>query len=161
MFLLAIIIILLSLGYAMPSEEAKTALYVVTAVGAVIEIIATGVNYYGQIESIERIKECGERQDIQKKKAVILTAEFTKYLSKEYMEHEKGIFADLTPDKVSVYAAQYPEIKASETLTELVKKINSLQTAIYDEDLNVVRIQRQMRVRSRNLWILHFLMPKR
>lgn len=162
MFLFIIAFILFIIGYTVdfPAQDLKVVLYVLSGVAVVIEVIANGVCYYGQIEDIEKIIECEERKVIKKNKATILTAEFIKYLSGKYLDHEKEVFKGLTPDKVSIFAAGYPEVKASDTLLALVKKINELQTSIYDEDLNVANMKKNMRVRSRNLWILPFLMPK-
>ena len=75
---------------------------------AIIGLITQACFYHDQIDSIERVKECEEREKIHKEKAEALTGEFKLWLGEKYPEIEKGIFKDLIPAKVSILAVSFP-----------------------------------------------------
>lgn len=125
--------------------------------GALLAV--SGVIYCQQISKLEAIKTCDGIKIVYKAKAEALTAEFTKLLAETYPQHEKDIFNKITPEKVAVFMVKYPEIKANETIKELVAQINKLQSDIYDQDVQKERLLQNVRVNLRDPFILPIL-PK-
>src|SRR3989339_724582 len=105
-----------------------------------------------QVQDFEQIKEAKGVEDILKEKAEVLTAEFVKHLAQAYPEHEKGIFEKIGPEKVAVYFAKYPELKASEVLLNLVDRINGLQSSVYNQRITVENLLAKTRTRLRDPW---------
>jgi len=135
---------------------------VLSAVAVIVVIIGfavSGAAWSGQISDFENIKKFQKVEVIYKTKAEALTAEFAKHLADAYPKHEKDIFDKISPDKVSLYLAKYPELKASETLVALVGHINKLQSAVYDQQIKVEQALKDTRFRLRNPWYFGFMIP--
>jgi len=122
-------------------------------------LIVNGNAYYRQITRLEAIRACDGIKVVYKAKAEALTAEFTKLLAETYPQYEKDIFGQITPEKVAVFIVKYPEIRASETIKELVAQINKLQSDIYEQDIQKEKLLQDVRVNLRNPFILPIL-PK-
>lgn len=128
-------------------------------VGGVISFIANAAIYYGQVEKIEKIEEAEARGNIFREKAKALTEEFKHWLGDKYPDAEKEIFKNLIPENVAMFAVRFPEIKSSETIEDLVSRINGLQNDVYDEKLNIEEYKREIRVNKRNPWVIRSLIP--
>ncbi len=124
-----------------------------------ILVITTGVSYSNQIHDFESITEVKRVEVINQTKADSLTAQFVQHLAKEYPQHEKEVFKNISPVAISVYLAKYPEIKASVTLMALVEKIDQLQSDVYDQQIITEGLLKDIRFRLRNPWILSSFMP--
>jgi hypothetical protein len=116
-------------------------------------IIATAIGYTEQVSDIEKVEKFKATGEIYKEKAKNLTSEFARYLANDYPKHEREIFEKISPEKVSVYLVQYPELKAAETVTALVKAINRLQSKVYDQRIEAEECLKNIRCRPRNFWI--------
>jgi len=126
---------------------------------SMIGFLVSGAGWAKQISDFEDIKKYKNIEVIYKNKAEALTAEFAKHLAESYPEHEKNIYEKISPDKVYLYFAKYPELKASETLVALVERINKLQTDVYDQQINVEFMLKNTRYRLRNPWLFTFMIP--
>jgi hypothetical protein len=136
------------------------------AIGTIIFLVvflvlcfSTTIGYYNQIYDLENIKQIDAVTVILKQKADNLTAEFVTYLSEQYPDLEKEIFKSISPDKVGLYLASYPQIKSSETIMGLVDMINKLQKDYYDQRLLKEVTLRDIRVRLRNPCIITAIIP--
>ena len=112
------------------------------------------------MNDIESIKKYQDDKKVYIKKAKALTSEFKLYLASTYPDIEKEIFSKLIPEKVGIFAASFPQIKSSETITKLVSMINDLQSNIYTQELNINRIKRNIRARLRNYLNFPWVLPK-
>lgn len=124
-----------------------------------VAFIVSGVEWMNQVSDFENIKKFRQIEAIYQAKAEMLTTEFVKHLAEIYPEHEKDIYDKISPDKVDLYFAKYPELRASETLVALVDRINNLQSDVYDQQINVAESFKNIRFRPRNPWIFSFMIP--
>lgn len=124
-----------------------------------VSVFVTCIAYSTQLSNFEDVKKFKNIEAIYKEKADALTVEFANHLAATYPEHEKEIYSKISPDKVALYFAKYPELKASDTLIELVKRINHLQSDVYDQQIKAEYIQKDIRFRLRNPWIFYWFMP--
>ena len=135
---------------------------VISAVAVIVIIfgfVVSGAAWSEQISDFENIKKFQKVEVIYRAKAEALTAEFAKHLADAYPNHEKGIYDKISPDKVNLYLAKYPELRASETLVALVGHINKLQSAVYDQQIQVEQALKNTRFRLRNPWYFGFMIP--
>ena len=131
----------------------------IAVIVVMIGFVVSGVAWSDQISDFENIKKFQKVEVIYRAKAEALTAEFAKHLADAYPNHEKNIYDKISPDKVSLYLAKYPELKASETLVALVGHINKLQSAVYDQQIKVEQALKDTRFRLRNPWFFRFMIP--
>jgi len=122
-------------------------------------LVSSG-SWYAQIDDFENIKKFEKIEAINRTKAEALTAEFTRHLAETYPKHEKDIFGKISPEQAALYLVKYPELKASETLMNLVERINELQSAVYDQRVATEEALQSTRVRLRNPWLFTFMIPK-
>lgn len=163
MVFVAVLIFFAVLGQIVSAQgitEAKMAVEILGAVTFFGGILTMFSARTWQIEDFEAIKKTREIEDIYKEKAAALTAEFTKHLAEAYPDHEKGIFNKIGPDQVAIYFTKYPALKASETLLELVKRINELQSSVYNQRIEAEKLLAQTRIRLRSPWFFKFMIPK-
>lgn len=147
-------------------SESESLWYCVGVLFIILSIITVGVGflvnvvaYTGQIKNFENVRMVNEVEKIYTEKAAILTTEFKLYLASEYPEHELKIFDNMKPDNVNMYAAMFPQIRASETISLLVNKINQLQDDIYNQQVLRAGIMRDIRFRLVNPWLVGWIMP--
>jgi len=152
-------VFIISLFIAPYGSEGFCVLIGLSVAMTIIGFVVHAVVYCEQINSIESIKECEAREKIYKKKAEALTGEFKVWLGEKYPDIEKEIFKELIPAKVSILAVSFPEIKSSETMMDLVSRINKLQGDVYSEKLNIERYRKQIRVAKRNPWVIRGTVP--
>lgn len=132
---------------------------VVSLIVIFIGLIVSGAHWVDQISDLEDVRKFRNVEAIYQTKAEVLTVEFAKYLADTYPKHEKDIYDKISPDKVGMYFAKYPELRASETLVALVNRINELQSDVYDQEINVEQALKDIRSRSRNPWFFQFMIP--
>lgn len=89
-----------------------------------------------------------------------LTTQFARYLYEVYPKHEQDIYNKIAPENVDIYFVKYPELKASETITELVNQISILQTAYYNQKIERAELRKRMRFREVSPWLIKFIIPK-
>lgn len=70
----------------------------------------------------------------------------------KYPLHEKDIFDKISPDKVNLYFVKYPELKSVESITLLAQQLASLQSRIYDTDLEYNNVVLIIKKRQENKW---------
>lgn len=125
----------------------------------ILGFIVSGLAWRDQISDFEDIKKFRGVEVIYQAKAKVLTAEFVKHLAETYPEHEKDIYSKISPDKVYLYFAKYPELRTSDTLMVLVDRINQLQSDVYDQQIKVEQALKNTRFRLRNPWFYSFMIP--
>jgi len=162
-----IVYILSSYTYVKDWEGSDSVIPVFTILSSIVFIIvfiATIVDcwnvYISQIEDIESIKEKEQDKEVYRKKREELTVVFKQYLAEQYPNYEKEIFSKLLPDNITAVATMFPDIKASETITDYCNKISKLTDNIYSQDLNINRKKKNIRVRLRDKTGWWFLLPK-
>jgi len=100
-----------------------------------------------------------ESKVILQTKADTMSRKFSDVLVKSYPQYEKDIFAKMTPEDFKILFVKYPEIKASLTNINYVDKIEVLYTDIYDVEIQMRRIVRDIRYTFVNPWTINFLTP--
>lgn len=124
-----------------------------------VGFIGTLHAYSDQISDTEDLTKFRNIEGVYEDRANTLTAQFETYLQDVYPEHERGIFDQISPDSIDIYLAKYPELKASETILELVTQIRSLQDDRYDQQIEREKILKKMRYRTQNPWIFSSFVP--
>ena len=122
-------------------------------------VISSWVEYYEQISDIEKIREKKENKEIYTKKRDELVNVFKQHLAEQYPDYEKDIFSKLIPENVTAVATLFPNIRASETITNYCSEVNRLTSEIYRQDTDITYRERRIRTRSRDVTGLWFLMP--
>ncbi|MDD5290189.1 MAG: hypothetical protein PHT40_03275 [Patescibacteria group bacterium] len=127
--------------------------------------INTIASYSIQVSDYYDLKKIDKMEVMYQEKAEALTTQFASYLAVSYPQHEKTIFAQISPEKVSAYAAAYPAIKSSETIMALVGEISKLQADRYQQKADRIQKQRNIDYRMRSPWtinsiIRHYQPPK-
>lgn len=125
----------------------------------ITSVIYTTNQYQDQVFDIESVERDENISALYKEKADTIIKEFDKYLAENYTEHERAIFEALGPEGTMLYLAEYPEIRASETLRDFADKIDELrsdqyQMLVYKEDA-----LRRIRARLRDPWSWPILLP--
>jgi uncharacterized membrane protein len=133
---------------------------ILAALALVVSVFHTLVTYSAQKYDNEDLIRIQQQTDIYQKRADVLTKQFAHYLADVYPQHEKGIFDKIKPGEVDIYLVKYPELKSSETITQLIKEIRSLQDDYYSQQLERAQILRNMRYRTKSPWVFQFAMPK-
>lgn len=140
-------------------NDGAVILYAIAGVIVLIAFLSTGQSYSSQISDFENIKKYEKVEAIYANKAKALTAEFAKYLAGIYPEHEKNIYEKISPEQVDIYLVKYPELRASETIMELTRQINQLQSDVYGQQIKKEDTLKNIRYRLRSPWIFHSWMP--
>ena len=124
--------------------------------------IVQGSAMYDQIADIEKIEENTGKKAIYVQQRDGLVAQATLYLGEKFPEHEKEIFrliAEKNGEAMVNVLAAMPEIKSAGALKDLVNTIKTLHENVYEQDLRIEKLKRQIRVRSRNPWLLQRVIP--
>jgi hypothetical protein len=64
-----------------------------------------------------------------------------KFEADKYLSHEKGVFANLTPENVKILLVQYPQLKGNETIQKLMEEISRLNDDAYKLRLDKLDIK--------------------
>jgi hypothetical protein len=112
-----------------------------------------------QIDDMESIVMVDEQTEILNRKANELMGEFKLHLGETYPNLEKDIFSKISPESLSVYMVQYPQLRSSETIIELVKQINSLKSNVYDMEMRRAEFKKEIRYRLRSPWNISWFVP--
>lgn len=137
---------------------------IISAISLLILIIATVVTGYEeytcQIKDIESLQMVGEDKKIYEKKSSYLTEVFKTHLAEQYPQYERDIFSKLLPENVSAIATLFPDIKASKTITDYCSRISRLTDVVYDQDLKITTLNKNIRIRLRDRTGWWFLLPR-
>lgn len=126
-----------------------------------LSVLVTLISYSSQISDIENIVKFERIEEIYEARADVLTQQFATYLADLYPEYERGIFESISPERVDIYLVKYPDLKASETILELVAQIRSMQDDRYAQQVLRENTLKNMRYRTRNPWIFNSFIPER
>ncbi len=132
---------------------------IITAIIFVLSLITLTAGYIVQVNSVEDINRFKSNEVVYEKKADDLTETFKLYLGQIYPDLEKSIFKDISPANADIYLVQYPELKSSNTIIELVTQIKRLRSAIYDQEIKINKSQKDINSRKRNPLYLTWLLP--
>jgi len=136
-----------------------TFLLAIAIIIIIVGVATSGNGWYEQISDFEDVKKFQKVEAIYHTKATALTKEFANHLAVTYPKHEKDIYSKISPDKVSMYFAKYPELQTSKTLVVLVEHINKLQSDVYNQQINIEQALKNTRLRLRNPWLFTFMIP--
>jgi hypothetical protein len=100
-----------------------------------------------------------ESKVILQAKADTMSKMFSDVLVKNYPQYEKDIFDKMTPEDFKILFVKYPEIKASLTNISYVDRIESLYNDIYNMELEMRKIVKDIRYTFVNPWTINFLTP--
>lgn len=131
----------------------------VSFVPATLSVVATMGSYGSQVYDSEKIIQLRGTETVYEKRALELTKQFQTYLADAYPSHEREIFERISPENIDVYLAKFPEIRASETIIELVKQVRSMKDDMYAQQIEREKVLKEMRFRTRNPWIFYSFIP--
>ncbi len=121
--------------------------------------VITLVSYSKQISDSESITKYENIEEIYTARADLVKL-FTRYLSVQYPDHEKELFKSMSAKDIEIYLVKYPELRAVDSIKELVSQIRTLQDDRYAQQIVRERILKDMRYRARNPWIFYTFMPE-
>lgn len=125
-----------------------------------VSLLTTAVAYSDQISDSENITKFERLEKIYEVRADALSQQFATYLADIYPEHERNIFESIKPEGIDIYLVKYPDLRASETIIELITQIRSLQDDRYAQQIEREKVLKIMRFRKRNPWIFNFVIPE-
>lgn len=141
-------------------DEVGSVCYILAVMLVIVMCAVSMASYTGQILDFEEITRLRSVEEIYHKKADALTKEFASYLAEAYPQHEKDVFASMSPDSVGLYMVKYPDLKASDTILALVQQIESLRSDQYDQEIEEQAVLKRIRYRPRNPWIINWFIPE-
>jgi len=141
-------------------KEGVVWLSVISLIPLILAILLTFGSYSGQISDAEDIIKFERLEEVYEDRAEALTQQFASYLSDIYPEHERNIFETIEPEGIDIYLVKYPDLKASETILELVAQIRSMQDDRYGQQIARENTMKSMRYRTRNPWIFNSFIPE-
>lgn len=152
------------IGWALQIDGSATlgsfhGFYILGGILFIISIITQGTMYANQWVCIEKIEENKANRKIYEEKDTVLTGECKAYLSDAYPEIEKEIFNNMVSAKALLL--NFPQINSHKTIVKLVDMINRNKNCIYDTDLAVTSLIREIRARKRMscFWIYSPMIP--
>lgn len=145
-----------STGY----DKNATFFIFITVFFILLSVFETLWEYSSQKEDYQNLKMYEQLEKVYAEKANILTTQFAGYLADTYPKHERDIYKSISPEKVSIYLAKYPDLQASKTITALVDQISQMQHDRYQQQVNRAIIAKGMRYRQVNPWIYNSWIPK-
>lgn len=85
------------------------------------------------------IKRLNKQKTIKTKRYNELKGLYEKYLAEQYPNIEKEIFSKLAekPEDLTILLQTFPELKSSNTLSDLIDKSTSLIKSIYDQESRI------------------------
>lgn len=120
--------------------------------------LGTISNHKGDFVEIEMLKA---KKNILQHRADTLMAEFKEVLVKDYPEYEKEVFGNMAPDDLQILFVRYPEIKNNLVATNYVQKIQEFLDEIYNKDLRIEELKRDIDWRYVNPWIFSNMLPNK
>lgn len=113
-----------------------------------------------QFRDREELTRLEKTAEIYRGRADDLLTDFAYALVELYPEHEAKIFDEIARDnelevldRIDIYAARYPEIQASSTMTAYVSQAREIKDAIYVAMVNWQTTAARMRYRQVNPWV--------
>lgn len=145
-----------SLGLLIPVYEVNITGGIILGISGVW-LLASFINnlfcYNNMFENFEGIRASLKNLEIYKEKQATLISEFRVYLADKYPDLEKEIFKMIIESKNDINVIlNYPEIKSSKTLIELVKQINSQADKVYEFKIILEHEYAIVRFYNANKW---------
>ena len=88
-----------------------------------------------------------------------MTRQFASYLATAYPQQEREIFNSISPDKIEIYLAKYPEIRSADTLMALVSEISKMQADRYQQKILREDAMKRLRLRQVDPWLIYWWIP--
>lgn len=121
------------------------------------------ISYCEHVKNIEEITERKKKKKIYEKQRDELIQHATLYLGDKFPEHEKELFkliVEKNSEAVVNLLGVFPEIKSGEVLKDLVKRMQRLHGYVYEEELAIEHLKKDIRCRKRNPYILKCILPE-
>lgn len=131
--------------------------WVISSITLAITFIIQVSKFYAQVKDVESVLEQQQNRKIYVRRAKEYIDEFKVYLAETYPKYEKELFKVIKPENVTAFMIKYPDIKANETITKLVKMISRLKDSYYECDVAVNKLNKKIRLRKRTM--LLFCLP--
>lgn len=146
------------------SKNGVIVLSVLAIAYLICNVISFCCSYNNQVYDIEGITESVNKREIFKRQKVELITEAKFYLGENFMKHEKELFkliSESGKDSKAVvnFLSKFPEIRSVETLKQLVTNIQGLHRNVYNKELEIEELKKQIRVRSRNPYMIRCILP--
>jgi len=155
-FLLLVFLGLLVYSIIKDSEEIGIFSLFMIIVMLVFVLTSTGLNYLHQINDITELNVIENRKEVYEERAEEITFKL-KSVVREYVEHEEGIFENLSSLDVQLYAVKYPEIKSNKLYSEYSERLNNLYNSIYRLRQDEITLTRNIERRKR--YHIHVFTP--
>jgi len=130
-----------------------------TVVFFAVFVVGHFCRYYDHVYNQESLIQLTESMKISQTRANDMVEQFKVHLAQQYPDLERDIFTKIAPDNVSVYLANYPQLKSSETLTKLVDEIKEMWNGYYAAQIDITKVKMEIRVRQRSLWFFNSWLP--
>lgn len=148
------------------NQEGVMIFFIMFLVFGLITFIVSVVNHLekfnDQIKDIESLLTLKRNILINEGRAKEYLEEIKVYLAVQYPEYEKEVFKLITDavgkNAISVVGA-LPSLKASDTITELVKEYSSFKNASYRNKIYMEEKKEKIRIRKRNPGYFTFYLP--
>ncbi len=131
--------------------------WVISSITLAITLIIQISKFYAQVKAVESVLEQQQNRKIYVRRAKEYIDEFKVYLAETYPKYEKKLFKIIKPENVTAFMIKYPEIKANETITKLVKMISRLKDSYYECDVEANKLNKEIRLRKRTMFL--FCLP--
>jgi hypothetical protein len=130
-----------------------------TVVFFAVFVVGHFCRYYNHVCDQESLIQLTESMKISQTRANDMVEQFKVHLAQQYPDLERDIFTKIAPDNVSVYLANYPQLKSSETLTKLVDEIKEMWNGYYAAQFDITKVKMEIRVRQRSPWFFSSWLP--
>lgn len=133
----------------------------ISALAIVATLISQATVYILQTTVIERITEEKEKKKIFEDKSKNLLEQMRTILLVEYPDFEEKIIDKITSQDIHLLLLKFPELKTSDLVVKYIKEIKTNLSSVYDCELAVAKLKKELRIRKRTAKIYCFpILPK-
>lgn len=132
---------------------------VIFVVFLLISGVSILVSRYSHYDDFQLYYQAEADIEILQERKTNLTAKFSGLLDSKYLEHEAELFQEMSNEDVEMLFTKYPELKANTTLMNLVDKIFRLNDDVYNKQLYMNIIRKDIQMRYKNPAVLPFFLP--
>jgi hypothetical protein len=112
------------------------------------------MSYTDQLTDYNTIKQYQNQKVIYEKKSEVLLPQFKHILLEKYPIYEKDMFDKMTINDYQMYLVKYLELKNIEAVKYMIDNINTNYNSIYDMDLKIEEVKKNIRTRNQNIFII-------
>jgi len=113
----------------------------------------------GDLDDTEGLVASHEIQDVAEERKEHELKELSEYLIEFYPTYEKEVLETINRGDLQILL-RFPDLKTNQTVLEYTNRIKELNTDIYTQLNARIAMRKRMRIRRRNPFVLHFLLPE-